>query len=148
MFLRFLIFFSLVTVIEIYFLQAVKTFVQDFAPGKKTAILYTAYGFAALTLLIGIVSLFYPPQQWNNFFRFFSSAIIILVLCKLLGCVFLIVDDVFRLFRWFFSLFNNSTEEAINAAQGISRLKFLSQLAVTFTVIPAVGFIYGIVRGA
>jgi predicted MPP superfamily phosphohydrolase len=30
----------------------------------------------------------------------------------------------------------------------ISRLKFLSYLAVTFTVIPAVSFLYGMVRGA
>jgi predicted MPP superfamily phosphohydrolase len=38
--------------------------------------------------------------------------------------------------------------EVIDASQGISRLKFLSQLAVTFTVVPAVGFLYGMVWGA
>lgn len=36
----------------------------------------------------------------------------------------------------------------MDAAPGISRIKFFSQLAVTFTVIPAIGFIYGMVRGA
>ena len=39
-------------------------------------------------------------------------------------------------------------EEAIEAGSKISRLKFLTNLAVPFTVIPAVGFLYGIVRGA
>jgi predicted MPP superfamily phosphohydrolase len=148
MFIRFLIFFSLILVIELYFLQAVKTFVQDFSQGKKSAILWTAYSLAGISILIGIISLFYPPPQWNNFFRFVSAIFLILLLCKLLGCVFLIIDDVFRLFRWVFSLFTRHTAEEAVTSGGINRLKFLSQLAVTFTVIPAIGFVYGIVRGA
>jgi predicted MPP superfamily phosphohydrolase len=52
------------------------------------------------------------------------------------------------LFRWIFSLIRKSQTEVVDASQGISRLKFFSQLAVTFTVIPAVGFLYGMVRGA
>src|SRR4051812_15333764 len=102
MFIRFLIFFSLILVIEIYFLQAVKTFSQDFSQGRRNGILYTAYTLAAISILIGIVSLFYPPPMWNSFFRFFSSAIIILILCKLIGSSFLIIDDIIRLFRWIF----------------------------------------------
>jgi predicted MPP superfamily phosphohydrolase len=148
MFIRFLIFFSLIVIVELYFLQAVKTFVQDFSQGKKNGILYTAYGFAAFSILIGLVSLFYPPPNWNNFFRYLSSVALIIMVCKLLGSSFLLIDDVIRLFRWIFSLFNHKKGEVVDAAQGISRLKFFSQLAVTFTVIPAVGFLYGMVRGA
>jgi predicted MPP superfamily phosphohydrolase len=148
MFLRFLIFFSIILVIELYFLQAVKTFVQDFSQGRKSLVLWTANIMAGISILIGIVSLFYPPPEWNNFFRFVSAVFLIFILCKLLGCVFLIVDDVFRLFRWIFSLFTRNPEEINPTAEGISRLKFLSQLAVAFTVIPAAGFIYGMIRGA
>jgi len=148
MFFRFLIFFTIILVIELYFLQAVKTFVQDFSQGRRGAVLWSAYILAGLSILIGIVSLFYPPPQWNNFFRFVASVFLIILLCKLIGCVFLIIDDIFRLFRWIFSLFQKRSAEAVEASKGIDRLKFLSQLAVTFTVIPAIGFIYGIVRGA
>ena len=49
---RILIFFLIVTLIELYFLQAVKTFVQDFSPGKKNAILYTAYGIALFNFVM------------------------------------------------------------------------------------------------
>ncbi|MBK7816837.1 MAG: hypothetical protein IPJ60_04270 [Sphingobacteriaceae bacterium] len=146
--MRILIFITITVLVEFYFLQAVKTFVQDFSLGKRNAFLYTAYGLAAFSLLIGMVSVFYPPPNWNNFFRFLLSVAIILLLCKLLGCVFLIVDDVIRFFRWVVSQFNRKTGEELNAAPGISRLKFLSQVAVTFTVVPAIGFIYGMVRGA
>jgi len=148
MIVRILIFIAITVLIEFYFLQAVKTFVQDFSLGKRNAFLYTAYTLAAFSLLLGLVSAFYPPPNWNTFFRFLLSVVLILLLCKLLGCVFLIVDDVIRFFRWVIAQFNRKSEEGLNAAQGISRLKFLSQVAVTFTVIPAIGFIYGMVRGA
>ena len=141
--------FSILIVgIEFYFLQAVKTFVQDFSQTSKQVVLYTAYFFMALSLAVGLVSLFYPPPQWNVFFRFFSGAMLVIVLCKLVGSSFLMVDDLIRFFRWLFSLFRGSAPEVVEGQAGISRLKFFSQLAVTFTVIPAVGLIYGIVRGA
>jgi predicted MPP superfamily phosphohydrolase len=147
MFLRFLIVFTIIVVIEIYFLQAVKTFVQDFSQGKKNAILWTAYALAAISILFGVVSLFYPPPKWNHLFRFISSVLLILLLCKLLGCIFLIIDDILRLFRWIYSLLTRN-RHGVQEADGISRLKFLSQVAMAFTVIPALGFIYGMVRGA
>ncbi len=148
MFLRVLIFFTIIVVVELYFLQAVKTFTQDFSQSRRNVVIYTAYFFMALSIGFGIIALFYPPPNWNDFFRFVFSALLILILCKLLGCVFLIVDDVIRLFRWIVSLFAKKDGEAVNAAEGISRLKFLSQVAIAFTVIPAAGFIYGMVRGA
>jgi predicted MPP superfamily phosphohydrolase len=137
-----------ITVIEIYFLQAVKTFSQDFAPKTRNTLLYIAYGFAILNFALGVASLFYPPPNWNNFFRFLSALGLILFVCKLLGCSFLIIDDIIRLFRWLVSLFKEKPAEIIEGANKISRIKFMSQLAVTFTVIPAIGFIYGMVRGA
>lgn len=149
MFWRFLIFFLLILAIEFYFLQAVKTFSQDFSSGKKNIITYTAYFLAAFNIIIGLVSLFYPPPEWNNFFRFLSSLGLILLICKLFGVSFLIIDDVIRLFRWIFSLiFSRPSVNGEQVSHSISRLKFLSQLAITFTVIPAVTFIYGMVRGA
>jgi uncharacterized protein len=145
---RFIIFFLLITVVEVYFLQAVKTFSQDFSPGKRSVLLYIAYGLAILNFTLAVTSLFYPPPNWNNFFRFVSAIGLIFFVCKLLGCSFLIIDDIIRLFRWIFSLFQTRSAEAVEAGAKISRLKFMSQLAITFTVIPAVGFIYGMVRGA
>lgn len=149
MFLRFFIFFILIVLVELYFLQALKTICVDYTPGKKKIILYIAYTLAAFNLVLSAVSLFYPPPEWNNFFRFISAIGLILFLCKLVGCTFLLVDDIIRLFRWITSLFQKTSNETIEGAnQGISRLKFLSYIAVTFTVIPAVSFIYGMVRGA
>ncbi|HRH09978.1 MAG TPA: metallophosphoesterase [Bacteroidia bacterium] len=134
--------------VEIYFLQAVKTFVRDFNGSSKNITLYTAYTMAGITFVIGLVAMFYPPPNWNTFFRFIMAITLILFVCKLIGCQFLIIDDIIRFFRWIIGLFRKKAEVAVEEVYKIDRLKFLSQLAVTFTVIPAVGFIYGMVKGA
>ena len=149
MFLRFLLVFLFIAFIEFYFFQAVKTFIQDFSQNKKSIILLATYFLMGISLFIGLVSLFYPPPQWNNVFRFICTIFLIILLCKLIGCTFLIVDDLIRLFRWFIALFKKSEiTSPLGSNEGISRLKFFSQLAIAFTVIPAIGFIYGIFRGA
>ncbi len=148
MFVRILIFSTLIILIELYFLQAVKTFTQDFSPGKRTIILYTTYIIACISILMAIVAVVYPPPNWTPFLRLLSSIMVIIVLCKLIGCTFLLFDDIIRLCKWCFSFFKSKPADAVEVAEGISRLKFLSQLAITFTVVPAVGFIYGMVSGA
>jgi uncharacterized protein len=146
--IRFIIFFLIITVVELYFLQAVKTFVQDFSIQRKNAVLYVAYFFTALSFVLGIAAMFFPPPNWNYFFRFLSAITLILFVCKLLGCSFLIIDDVIRFFKWGFSMLRGNTETVAQGTNKISRLKFMSQLAITFTVIPSIGFLYGMVRGA
>ncbi|MBK9285409.1 MAG: metallophosphoesterase [Sphingobacteriaceae bacterium] len=140
--------FLVVAVIEFYFLQAVKTFVIDLTGIKRDLILYTAYGFTALSFLIGIAAFIYPPPNWNGFFRMVMAISLILFVCKLIGCNFLLIDDIIRFFRWLFKLITVKKEVVEEGVYKISRLKFMSQLAVTFTVIPAVGFLYGIFKGA
>lgn len=149
MFIRFLIFFLLITAVEIYFLQAIKTISIDYSPSRRKIVLWIAYAMAGMSLLLAAVALFYPPPEWNNFFRFVSSVFLILFVCKLIGSTFLLIDDILRLFRWIASLFQSKPAEvAEEGAKHISRFKFLSYMAVTFTVIPAVSFIYGMVKGA
>lgn len=149
MFWRFFIFFIIVTVIEIYFLQAVKTFSQDFSDGKKKVVLWVAYALAFYNIAIAVVSLFHPVPEWSAKFRFISAAGLILVICKLFGISFLLIDDIIRLFRWLYQIIfvKAQANEVVNE-NGISRIKFLSQLAITFTVIPAVSFLYGMIKGA
>jgi len=149
MFIRFLIFFILIVLVELYFLQALKTISVDYTPQKRKIIFIIAYSLAGINILISSVAMFYPPPEWNGLLRFISSAALILFVCKLIGSSFLLIDDVIRLFRWLASLFNKTPHHAIEeGANQISRLKFLSYLAITFTVIPAVSFLYGMVRGA
>lgn len=148
MIIRFLIIFLLILLIEFYFLQAVKTFIQDFSQNKKHYILWVVYILAGLSVFFGLLTFVYPPGKWNMFLRFTSSLVFILILCKVFCFVFLFLEDISRFFRWVFSRLKGKPADESVVEHGISRLKFISQVAVTFTVIPAVGFIYGMVRGA
>lgn len=149
MFIRFLIIFVLITLVELYFLQALKTISIDYTPGKRKIILYTAYALAGISILLAAISLVYPPPNWPAAMRFVSAMFLILFLCKFIGILFLAIDDLIRLFRWLASLFQKAPTDSTEVTkEGISRLKFLSYLAVTFTVVPAISFIYGMVRGA
>jgi predicted MPP superfamily phosphohydrolase len=151
MFWRFFIFFVLIVLIELYFIQAVKTISADYSIKKRTIVLSITYVLAGINAVLGLISLVYPPPEWNAFFRFLSSLFLILFICKLIGSSFLLIDDLIRLFRWIFSFIGKPSKPEISETVNphhISRLKFFSYLAVTFTVIPAVSFIYGMIKGA
>lgn len=141
--------FAIVLFFEWYFIQALKTISIDYSPNKRKYLLWFAYSLAVCSVLLFAVAAFYPPPEWNNTMRFISAVFLILLLCKIIGCVFLLTDDIIRLIKWIVSKFNSkSLSSSENPENQISRLKFLSYLAVTFTVIPAFSFIYGMVRGA
>lgn len=143
------IFFIVIVFFELYFIQALKTISIDYSPNKRKYILWIAYVLAICSILLFAVSAFYPPPEWNATMRFISAIFLILLLCKIIGCVFLFTDDIVRLFRWTARFFSKTPKHTVeDGATQISRLKFFSQLAITFTVIPAASFIYGMVRGA
>ncbi len=147
MFLRFLIVFIIVLLVEVYFLQAVRTFARDFSPERRKVLVGIAIGLAALNGLLAISAMIWPPPTWPAPLRMFMGILFILTLCKLIGVLFLIMDDVVRFFKWIVQMVGTKPAEETTSG-GISRLKFFSQLAIGFTVIPAIGFIYGIVKGA
>lgn len=149
MFLRFLIFFILIVLVEVYFLQAVKTISKDYKPTKRKIVLWIAYSLAIMNFIISLIAVFYPPPEWHVFFRYLSGAGLILFACKLIGCIFLLIDDFIRFIKWVIRFFQSPPKDKIEeSGKPISRLKFLSNIAVTLTIIPAVSFLYGVLRGA
>ncbi len=133
---------------EYYFIQASKTLTQDFSQTKRNVLMYIVYGLLLVDILIIGFAFISPPPSWNMFFRMVMAVAFILLLSKIFSFVVLFIEDITRFARWLFSKFASKPEEVEQVAGGISRLKFISQVAMTLTVIPAVGFLYGMVRGA
>lgn len=144
----FFIALAIIVLSEYYFIQAMRTYVQDFSQTRRNVFLYVVYGLLLLDVALVATSFFYPPPNWSNLLRFIFSILLILVLCKVFCFIFLFIEDITRFFRWAFSRLRTEKAPAPEVVQGISRLRFISQVALTFTVIPAIGFIYGMVRGA
>ncbi len=149
MLIRFIIVFLIVALIEFYFIQALRTISIDYTPIKRKIILGIGYGLALTNVLFVIIAMVYPPPEWNNLFRFISSVLLILAVSKIFSFVILFSEDIIRLIRWVVAKLRtppNATTEDVSSH--ISRLKFISYIGVTLTIIPAVSFLYGMVRGA
>src|SRR5436190_1335387 len=145
----FLVAILVIVLSEFYFIQAVRTFSQDFASQRRAISLYIVYGLLFLDISMVVASMVYPPPHWNMVLRFAAAILFILILCKVFCFIFLFLEDVTRLFRWIGSKLGNlGKDPELAENNSISRLKFISQVALTFTVIPAIGFLYGMVRGA
>lgn len=135
--------------IDFYFYQAVITVLKDSPQSRKDLIFYIYWSFTLFTFLLFLTPFFYPVAQWPKFVRVYIIGFALIVgVSKLMGSVFLAIDDIIRLFRWIASYFITATDVSGGDAHRISRLIFLNKIAIGMAVIPFAGFIYGMIRGA
>jgi predicted MPP superfamily phosphohydrolase len=149
--LRILIVGIILIFIDLYFYQAVRTVMAGSA--RKNLVFYIYWGFTVLSFLIFLTPTFIPIQDWPKFVRVYLFAFVLMVLIsKIIGSLFLAVDDIIRLFRWIGSYFVKAPEplegEILKDPHAISRLKFLNYVAVGMAVLPFAGFVYGMIKGA
>ena len=133
--------------IDWYFFTGVQTIIRDFPQQRKVTIQTAYWIVSGLTIFCLIALGVFSQASLPNFFRgYVVSIIFILFLSKFLACVFLLLDDILRLFRWGYQY--AATFQHPEQREGISRLKFLSYVSATFFAIPFVSFFYGLVKGA
>lgn len=149
MLIRTLLLFALLLLIDWYFFQAVKTISADWTEVRRTWLNRIYWSFSILSIAFGVITLLtYKNPILPRGVVLYSICIIMVVLVsKLIGSLFLLIDDVQRLFRWIYGFF--SREVLITApGKGISRAKFLSYSAITLAAIPFAGFVYGMLKTA
>lgn len=149
-FFRVLIIAIIVFLIDIYFYQAVSTVIKNFSDSKKNLIFYIYWSLTTLTILVIFSFLVVQPSDLPKFLRLYLFAfLLILFVSKLVGVVFIGVDDIIRFFRWILSFFSSKSSGMLEQTEstGISRLKFLNQIAVGAAALPFVSLIYGMVKG-
>ncbi|MDO9185613.1 MAG: metallophosphoesterase [Bacteroidia bacterium] len=139
----------LLLLVDWYFYQAIITVLKESSAFRKSASAYIYWGFTIFTFLLFLTPSFISLADWPKYIRVYLFALVIMVaVSKIIGSLFLATDDIIRLFRWIGSYFTTKTEVVVENAHSISRLKFLSQIALGMTALPLAGFIYGMVRGA
>lgn len=145
--LRFVVGIVLVVLIDLYFYQAIALLIANLSPFKKIVIRNIYWGFTAYTILLLLIAMAIPFQEWWPFARIYLFAFaIILLICKLIGSTFILVDDLTRLIRWLFNLVFTPTANGEAKVANLSRLKFLNQLALVMAAIPFSAFIYGMIK--
>ncbi len=145
--MRFVIGIALVLLIDLYFYQAIALLIANLSPFKKVMLRNIYWGFTAYTILLLLIAMAIPFQEWWPFARIYLFAFAaVLIICKLIGSTFILVDDLSRLFRWLFNAVFTPAATNAHKVGSATRLKFLNQLAVVFAAIPLSAFIYGMVK--
>ncbi len=149
--LRFVLLFGLILALDWYFFHAVSHFIRTLSPNKRSLITWVYWTLTVITIITLLLPFAYPYQYWSQFVRvYLVSFILVIGISKLLGSVFLLLDDVLRIGEWAWMKID-ALRGAPHLAQGlppITRKQFLTNLALVAAALPFGSMLYGMVRGA
>jgi len=142
-----LIAFAVLILIDIYFYQAVLAISKSWSPVWKSVARYgywvpTALSFGALLWW----QLADPYTINANVRNWIITGVFATYFSKLIGIIFLLIDDIQRLVRWAAQLFQKKNEAL--PGEPITRSQFLTQAAVIASAVPFGAMVYGIISGA
>lgn len=138
---------------DLYFYQSIKTVLANSTGFKKNLAFYSYWSFTAFSFLMFAMPSLYTFNDLPKYLRIYVfSFVVMVIISKLIGTTFILLDDIIRLFRWIASYFTKpaeivSNEMAVNP-HAISRVRFLNLIAVGMATLPFASFIYGMVKGA
>lgn len=135
------IFFIVYALIEYYGWQAIKS---AFRSTNPRTVNWLYWGFSAGLLLLFIL---YRPFLFKIMPRsitaYFSTVFVVVVFSKLIISLFLLPEDITRIFRFGINKLSSAPAVA-EANNGITRSQFLSRMALTVAAIPAATLLYGV----
>lgn len=149
--LGFTIFFLVLFLIDLYVFKGVKTIfsTSSFPVRRIAAWLYWLVNLAFIGCVIyTIVTFSFFTKRPSFIFQFVAAAFVLLYVPKLIFAIFLLGEDVYRLFRalglgvYKLASSSNSPIEFFE-----SRRKFISQFATVVAGIPFISIIYGVAKG-
>ncbi|MEQ9438522.1 MAG: metallophosphoesterase [Cyclobacteriaceae bacterium] len=144
--LMIIVFAGVFLLLDWYVFQAIRT-IADNLPGTTRRTIYTVYWAISLVALVGYI--FYNTggksvlsDGWRTFL---FGWIFVNYASKFFGSLALVIDDVVRLGQWAYQQFSpNDVPTGSTQGGSISRSEFLAKATVVATVVPALGFSYGI----
>lgn len=151
--LRILLLGVLLVLLDLYFYQSIKTVLANSSLFKKNLAFYSYWGFTLFSLLLFLLPSIFTFNDFPKFIRVYVfSFVVMVIISKLIGTTFILLDDIIRLFRLVASYVIKPAETVSNevavSPHAISRLRFLNIVGVSMAALPFASFIYGMVRGA
>ena len=137
--------------IDWYVWQAVRTVIRTSSLTTQRWVSGVYWGFTIVTLSAYVLVQLLPPDVFNKTVRnFVFAGIAIPYFAKLFAVIFLLIDDVRRLFQWLISLFVPSVAPvpANPILPRIPRSEFLSTTALVAGGSLMGTFAFGIISGA
>lgn len=153
MWFRTLLLLAFLIAIDVYVFNGLKFLVRNFTPSTIKLISISYWLITAACFAIIILGQIYDWHQWPKAIRTYAFAFIFVTyFSKIFFVFFLIIDDVFRLFRTIAGyFFPNATASEISqpstSTKGITRTDFLVRLGSIIAAIPFFALIVGMIRG-
>jgi predicted MPP superfamily phosphohydrolase len=150
---RILIVVFILLAIDFYVFQGIRLVMKSNSVNAQKIVYTIFWSVTFLSVSIILLGTFTDWHSWNKVVRTYSFALIVIVyLSKIVVVLFLLVDDVLRLFRWIASYisdtFFSSPDNVARQSTSISRYEFLVKTGLFIGAIPFVSLIYGMFRGA
>tara|TARA_R110001592_G_scaffold80822_4_gene240358 strand:+ start:2572 stop:3819 length:1248 start_codon:yes stop_codon:yes gene_type:complete len=142
----FIIIVLLLSWIELYAYQATKTLLKN-VKANRAKWLKRIYLLQAIVMMTLVFYLFLS-QAGTVAFSFIISIIFMSYSAKLVGLVFVFIDDIRRAIALFFAGKKRRKDKKIASGKKISRSEFLAKTAVAAATLPIVTMSFGIVSGA
>ncbi len=147
MIIRFVIFFVLILLVDLYFYQSLRVLTANWQPRSKQILFYSYWIFSAITISLLILAAAIPPAGAGRVFqKYMFNFMVILTFTKFLGFLPLLIEDIVRLFRWLFTYAGKQTN--VPGEHAIPRAKFVSWISLGLLAVPFTTFIYGMVKTA
>ncbi len=150
---RILILVLVLLAIDLYVFQGVRFLMNSKSVQFQRTLSIIFWLITFLSVSTIVVGQFIDWHTWPKFVRTFSfSLIVIIYLSKVFVLVFLLMDDVVRMFRWAGiwtgRQINSTSSDTAVAPIRVSRLDFLVKLGFLVGSIPFFSMIYGMIGGA
>lgn len=132
----------IVFALDFYFFQAIKTIGSEWEPLHKSILYYSYWGISVLCVGILLTVTFLPKFPLPEVVKHYAaSVVLVIVFAKIVGSLFLLVEDLYRGFSFLATSF--SSEKTFDP----SRKNFLSKGALILAALPFSSMIYGMIRG-
>ena len=129
-------------IIDLYVFQGIRFLVRNSLPLHSRIIYVLFWSVTAICFTILIAGMFVDWHDWPKALRTYSFAFIFVTyFSKLFLVLFLVIDDLFRLFRWvagWISSFGDETNSTnkTSGKHSITRSGFLVRLGFVIAAIP------------
>ena len=147
----FIIISTILLLIDFYTWQGVKFLTHNWTDRSKFILKASYWGYTALSFVFFLAW----RMGWIHLSRQLLSIIMaitfVIIVAKVVWCVFLLIDDLVRLGKWIAQSFNNqsvSLAENQPVDGGISRLKFLNYTGLGIGAAFVGTAVWGIAKGA
>ncbi len=140
-------------IIDLYVFQGIRFLVRNYSPIHSRIVYISFWAITAICFTILIAGMIVDWHDWPKALRTYSFAFIFVTyFSKLFLVLFLVIDDVFRFFRWIAGMITSPGENITgDAADGnrnsISRSGFIVRLGVVIAAIPFTALILGMIKG-